>query len=406
LDVRQLSDVATLAAIVRGLRPFDQTGRLAAAVGMIGGGPFSTRAVPRTPPIPAWAWVDTGVQVLVCLDGILTAADGLGVYVSTLQPLTASGTWRANSGVLGAARAVFREVVQLAAMGPRDWCIVGHSYGGALALVLACLVADAGFASSVQVCTFGSPRPGDTSLSLRLLSFTVRRYMGNDDPVCRFPPTRAEAPVLTLSSGFAAASAWSQYAQPQGGVVLDQEGKATYRPLPPSTLPIVDFQLAGWALSDKGFLRTGHSMQQYQRRVDLGAALPTQQRPGVLSSAARELVLPLTAQAFTEVLPQGASTSSSPLEESTVAQGFVPPVFRAKAELIGGKYVVTWQGAVVLVGHSRSNARSLASALNRFLRVMQGASSADHTDFNASLASHWEVCTQATLGFNPPLVVT
>jgi hypothetical protein len=67
---------------------------------------------------------------------------------------------------------------------------------------------------------------------------------------------------------------------------------------------------------------------------------------------------------------------------------------------------VQWRSGTIMVGRNRSNARSLASKLNLFLRTMQGAASADHTSFNAQLANYWLVCTEATLGFNPALVVT
>ena len=89
-----------------------------------------------------------------------------------------------------------------------------------------------------------------------------------------------------------------------------------------------------------------------------------------------------------------------------MSQGYIPVQFRAKAELIGGQYVVTWMSGIVLIGHTKSNARSLANKLNLFLRTMQGASSADHTAFNNALASYWTVCSGSGLGFNPVLVVT
>jgi hypothetical protein len=90
-----------------------------------------------------------------------------------------------------------------------------------------------------------------------------------------------------------------------------------------------------------------------------------------------------------------------------MAQGYIPVIFRAKAtQLVSGDYGVQWFNGVVMMGHNRANARQLARKLNLLLRSIQGAASIDHTQFNAALANYWTVCTEASNGFNPPVVVT
>jgi Lipase (class 3) len=405
-DVRNLVDVATLAAIVRSLRPFDPVNAIPAALGMINGGPFDNRTFPRAPPLPAWLWCDTREQVIVCIDGILTTADGLNVFGSTLQPLSTVGNWSTNSALVDAADELMRQMAALLGRGPRHWCISGHSYGGSIACVLAALLSDGGFAKSVQVCSFGSPRPGSSSLASRLTRETVRRYMNDDDPVPRFPPRLTEAPLLVGAAGFGLAVQWGRYVQPQGGVVLDSMGHVHIHELPPFLLPITDLKLAGWAFSDRGFLATGHSMGEYLTRTLLAAAAGMPSAAPPVAGSQVEEQEQLTQQAFTLAVAGAATKVASPSEVSPVAQGYIPVLFRAKAELIGGNYVVTWMGNVVLTGHNRNNARSLAAKLNLFLRVMQGAASADHTNFNTSLANYWTVCSGAGIGFNPVLVVT
>jgi hypothetical protein len=406
IDVRRIADVQRLVKVLASLNPLDSFSRLPAAVADVAWPPFQFRFFDRMPPVPAWVWIDTGDQVIVSLAGILTPQDGLAVFTNSLQPLTRFGAFSAADQVLSAARSVFGALGDRFVGGPRSWVLNGHSYGGSIALVLAAVLAAAGVVQDVQICTFGSPRPGDFSLRDVLAHWTVRRYMSSDDPVPRFPPHPFEAPALTLFTPVLVASQWAQYVQPQGGVVLWPDGTITVGQRPPQLLPITDLTLAGWALSDRGFFATGHRVSEYAHRVDLAAAavLPSASNPIVGSPPERPAVLDAQTQ---QALATGAVPNPlSPLGGFPV-QGFIPPQFRAKAVKTGPLvYKVMWMGRNVLTGTNRSNARSLARGVNGWLRRMQGAQSADHTAFNASLADYWLVCVSSSLGFNPPLVVT
>src|SRR5579872_1868652 len=271
LDVRNLLDVQKLVHIVAALNPNTGYADVPSALARIGGGPFSTQLYPKSPPMPSWLYCDTGNQVIVAAAGITSPQDGLAVFASSLQPLAGVGTARIQGAALGAAQTMLGALQPRWVSGPRRWVLCGHSYGGATVLALACLLLERHLAQDVRVCTFGSPRPGDRSLADVLTAATVRRYMNAGDPVPRYPPHMSEAPTLTLAAGFPLALQWSRYTQPNGGVVLTSDGRTSAAQLPPSMLPLTDVQLLAWALSDRCFYATAHSIASYQIRVSLAA---------------------------------------------------------------------------------------------------------------------------------------
>lgn len=405
-DVRVLIDDALLLDVVAALDARNGYSLVPSALAALGGGPFSNRLIPRVPPAPAWLWCDTGDQVIVAASGISTPGDGLGVFASTLQPLSGPQAWKALASAVSVAQGMLAELRPLFLNGPRRWVLSGHSYGGALLAALAGLLGELRAVEDLQLLTFGSPRPGDSSLASYLTRYTVRRLMNTGDPVPRFPPHLTEAPTMTLLVPFGVALQWSRYLQPAGGLVLGNDGGLVVAELPAATLPVADAELLSWALSDRCFYATAHRVGEYQRRLSLAVAGSQSFTSSTLPGSRPEASAELTQQAF-QAAAAVASAVLTSLEVRPMAQGYIPPDFRAKAvRLVTGDYGVQWFTGTIMMGHNRTNARSLANKLNLFLRVMQGAASADHTAFNAALASYWTVCTEASLGFNPPLVVT
>lgn len=405
-DVRDIATAWKLSVVVAALNPLNGFAFLSPALEQLGVNGAPRRLFAARPGIPSFLWVDTGDQVLVFASGILTALDGLSVFAATLQPLFRVGTWAANDACVGAAGVMYTALGDRFPPGPRSWCLVGHSYGGSSLCALAGLLDSARVIADLQLLTFGSPRPGDATLRDELTKFTVRRIMGSDDPIPRFPPHLDEAPLLSAAAGFAVASRWASYTQPAGGMVVWPDGDLTTAQLPPQFIPVTDLSLLGWALSDRGFFATGHQISKYTQRLK-AAAFAAAQVAGMLSvGAAPEQAAALSPARFQAAQQGNLSPSLSP-PEVVMPQGYIPPTYRAKeVKVMPNVYVVQWMGMNVLTGTNRSNARSLARGLNAFLRRMQGAASAQHTDFNAALAAYWLVCVSSSLGFNPPLVVT
>jgi hypothetical protein len=406
LDVRDTHDALLLADTVAALNPLDHYKSVPDAVRQLTGGAASATLYPRSFPAPAWLWLDTATQVVVAFAGVLTAADGLGVFATTSLPPLRSDGWGGHPSCVIVARQALSRLAPTFGSGPRDWVLAGHSYGGGIAQTLAQLLAQASATRSVQVLTFGSPRPGDADLADKLSRFTVRRLMNAGDHIPRWPPHVDEAPLLLASLPSQFASSWPLYTQPGGGLVLSSAGELYVAPLPPVVPFAADLELGALVVGSQLFQATPHSISAYQSRLALARSSSTGVRVGPTvgswTEAAGLAIASKTGAPF-----GGGATLTTPLDGGTLVAGYIPPTYRADWHHMGGSiYKVTWMGQTVMTGSTRSNARSLAKHLNTYLSKMQGAASVDHANFEMALSAFWQVCTQASLGFNPPLNVT
>ena len=406
LNVRDIDSARYLAGLVNALYYPDRATAVPLLVKERYGGNVSPAVSPRLFPVPPWCWFDGDTQTVVAVTGVLTVADGLGVFAgSVLGPVPVS-TWGAHSLSLDAARAILPFLPVGSVFAPRDWVLTGHSYGGSIVCALAGLLVDSGLARSVNVLTFGSPRPGDAGQVTLLSRLPVRRYMTELDAVPRYPPHVDEAPALTLALPSPVARNFALFQQPYGGVVLYAGGTARAGALPPLVAATLEGQLALAALYRTIFASADHSMLEYIGRLDLvasgGKGLAAGPTVGSWTEAAAAAVMTTTGGG------QFAGETPTPSQNGgTSMAGYIPPAFRAVEHNMGANvYKVVWMGQTILTGQSKSNAHTLAKYFNSFLRRMQTADSADHGNFSVAWSQYWSVCTEATLGFNPPLEVT
>lgn len=405
-DVRTWRDTNAVLQLLPPLWPDLQPATWLAAASQLTSPPAAYATFFRSGYVPSWAWIDDGNTVGVWCSGVATPQQGVLLFASTTQALTTSGSWRANGITLVAAQTMLSQL-QLAGLGGRrQWLLVGHSYGGSALLVLAALLLQQLGPVTVQVVTFGSPRPGDVALSQALASSTVRRVMCDSDPVCRFPPKLWEGPTASLAAGLAVASVWAQYDQPAGGIQLDSRGNATAQPLPGNTLPIADVTLAQWAVGFNGPLSAAHSIQEYVRRVGAAAAGVIPQIGGALAAALAELAQPLDPAMFNAVANGAPAIPPSPLATGESPMGYVPPLYRAKVVKIGNAYTIQWMSGQIGIGTTKSNAKNIARHLNGLLSRFLTLKSLDHVQAPAQLTNWITAASSTGLGFNPPLNVT
>lgn len=98
--------------------------------------------------------------------------------------------WQAATEIVAAlgARAAARK---------RIWWLVGHSLGGAVAVMVAEKLRRSGQVGEMRVFTYGSPRPSDSGdTNMPWPSTNMWRYMLGGDRVCRQPPHSDEAQAL------------------------------------------------------------------------------------------------------------------------------------------------------------------------------------------------------------------
>jgi hypothetical protein len=406
LDVRRVTDSYSLLKLqsrIAGELLDTATAQNAFAVLAV---PVSSRLFRRSGGRPNWMWGLFGDTLIVVIDGVRTVAQGLELYASAGQPMTQTPFGGINSMVQLTMSNIFNQLLADVGTLPARVFLTGYSYGGAIALALGGqLVAIAG-GSTVQVCTFGSPRPGDAGLAGQLTRATVRRWMNADDPIPRFPPRWSEAPALTINAGFPAAYQWSLYVQPNGGVEVNFDGKLTATPLPGTIIPISDLTLSAWLTGVDAFSGEGHALGTYLARLGPVAAQMVGSNPSPTIGSNQEAQAPLSSPQFQRdaaVVAAPALESAQP-EVSTML--FVPPLHRPRVIQSFGQYRVDWEGFTICTTKTRSESKTIAKYIFKMCRELGDSNQIYNGSFQAAINVFLVAASNPTGGFSPVLTVT
>ena len=149
-----------------------------------------------------------------------------------------------NFGVIGTvplwyhnASRIFQKMDEDAANPNGKFMLVGHSYGGATALIVAARLLAADDTRTVSVLTFGSPKPGGLSLRRLLGNAAILTLVNDTDLVGAVPPNfQVFWPLLDFTSFFAM-NVWDLWRRPPNRARMDAAGVLTF-----NQDPILDFE--------------------------------------------------------------------------------------------------------------------------------------------------------------------
>jgi hypothetical protein len=405
LDVRQRGDCNTMSQLIQWLVEQDSGPRSIATLQLLTKGNAINLPVFSAGQTPAYWVLSDGANMIVVVAGATTAREGLDLIGGAMIPGIPVGIARCNAAAVIQAQIIEAVVTNLVPSFPQRVLAVGHSYGGAIAHVLA-----AGWHQfqpnlTVQLYTQGSPRVGDVRLAAVLDNIDKLRVMNFGDPVCFFPPHFAEAPFATIALGFIQAYNLSFWAHAGGGTVLDNQGNLYGSELPPISLIINDTSLLAWAAGVNGFLNSEHDSATYLRRMtNQGPAAPAPPVDPFRAGFKGELALPLTP----------AELAAGPINGPLLQEGkgtvafssvFIPVAYRWKPVKIGQVWWATWQGLQVVACQSHSQAKSICKAFNKSLKVLQNASSVSKGIMLSTWGSYLVAAGASTAGFTPVLTV-
>lgn len=399
-------DMATLSALVEYLTDADITYRNPVWINSALGRRFQQYSVFWTESFTPGHFVAWNPdQMVLGIMGASTPRLFLNLFTGAFFPMVKAGAANVNRGTLPAAQQIVTNVSAAVPNFPLSLVIVGHSYGGALAQSVAAILAPQLPGTTIQVLTLGSPRIGDTSLSAAMGGVTLMRVFNEGDLIPRFPTHFSEAPTGMIALGLVATYQWNQFVQAGGGHVLDSLGRLAAQQLPALNYPILDVDLALWLQSRNALLSNEHSDHTYTTRLSLGASsTPAPAPPENVAGFKGELQPFLSDEVF---LAGPVAGPALLLMGGLIVQSvYIPPQFRFKWLKVGLDYQVIWMSLLIAKGVSKSNARTMAKAGNKMLRVMQTLKSVDHTQFGAALQQYLAVASSSTNGFQPVLTVT
>lgn len=147
--------------------------------------------------------------------------------------------------------------------------IVGHSYGGAAALVLAARYRFWNPARKIRFLTFGCPKPGDQALANLIATCEGMNLANDNDLIPVFPPDFTTLFPVMLALGAPALAVWKNWIRPVNQVKLDANGN-----LDPNNLPQTDFDtLEAIAIRVLANLDlnpiVGHPIEEYIARLTI-----------------------------------------------------------------------------------------------------------------------------------------
>lgn len=405
-DVRSLAFSLKLLSVSETLYPEGQTTATQKAVADFIGPGHDVFIFSRNSLLPPFVIADTGDAVYCWVSGVHNARQGLSVLVNASGQLEEVGDWKSNPLFIASGRSIFDTLIKRVGGLGKRWYLVGHSYGGALLSVTALLLKATYPEDEVQLCTFGSPRPGNDEMCAKMRSLIVRRWMNEGDPVPRFPPHFLEAPAASATAGYAVSRNWSSYGQPRGGVVLHSDGTFQSRPLPPLNYPIQDAVLADWITGVGGIQVAQHTLVYYRANMTAALLRLTDVSPGVTVGSVADKGEKLSLGEFIKLATGAAVPGADSITAEVGKVTYIPMGDRATVTRVGVEYAVVWQNGVVGAGKTLAGARALKRDFNKMLRSLQNLGFLNRTAFLAAWGEYISAASTPGLGFEPVMVVT
>jgi len=147
--------------------------------------------------------------------------------------------------------------------------LVGHSYGGAVAALVAARLRQWNRTRSIQLLTFGAPKPGDNRLIHRISTVTQVAFVNTDDPVPQIPPGGR---LLTMLSAYVpeiVRPRWGAWVGLRGRVALTPEGGRIPQPPAEDLFPQVRSAVVNTLANQPVPEFLAHDMAEYARRLGL-----------------------------------------------------------------------------------------------------------------------------------------
>lgn len=190
-----------------------------------------------------------------------------------LQALTSS-VGVTNYGVYGtlpvwetAARRIATRITNAGGDPDGQIVLVGHSYGAAVACLLAARFRSYRPNRYIRLLTAGCPKPGDDRLIAILNTVQQRHLVNIDDPVTFLPPSRSDLGLLEWLIPPGTSLAWSNWIRPRNVIGLRRDGTRVDNPQAESIFSLLLRILREWINGNGIEALTAHTIDEYARRT-------------------------------------------------------------------------------------------------------------------------------------------
>lgn len=166
-----------------------------------------------TPFVPAGVIAVIGTTAVVWLTGTTNFSQlALQAFYFGTGPLN-QGLY-STSGIDETAALAIADQINAAGAGTAERIVLtGHSFGGAICMVLACKMLIANPGRDVSLLTLGAPKPGDQRLINRIVRLFQVHYANERDPIPYMPPRGLTFIALTPIIGPVLSLIWPTFAR-------------------------------------------------------------------------------------------------------------------------------------------------------------------------------------------------
>lgn len=360
---------------------------------------------PATSDTPAFFVGDVGGTSVIAIAGTSTLLQGSLLVESYVNGITDLPTDPNNLYLKSVASTIFNTMRAAQVGAQQNVEIVGHSLGGAVAVVLAQVLGQLATGQAVRIRSYGAPKPGGQSVMRVASGLKIGRWMCTDDPVPLVMPTIGDDIALALIYGALSLVRVEYFLQPWGGLNIDPGGNITSGVFPSTAVLDPITEIAAWMLSLYTFAGSPHNISAYVDRLTLakngaGVKDTTPERvgthsvaesphSGAISAIARAARRALSAQEATQNLGGG---------RPTIPEDWIPVVRR-----IGGIYTVEAGGAVLTLSTRKTSARAIAGSLRQFLYHVQRAGLVEVDGLQKWVDGYLQAAQEGSAGFTPTL---
>jgi Lipase (class 3) len=257
-------------------------------------------------------------------------------------------------------------VQSIAGSAPSSIVFTGFSWGGAAALIAAVLSSQQFPQANVYAVTFGSPKPGDSTLASRIAQLQTVRVFASTDPIPLLPPNVAQCPSAYAVLPLVVTAPWLFYAQTGLGIELRSTGISGVGQYPSQVITPLALSLVQQGFSTAFVQVPGHDIAGYGaalRVSGLSEAWPAQSAapsPAPVGGETTQPPLPPRGFAFNLIGGGGASSMA-----------YIAPALQARTALLGSHpriYAVQWMGQIIAQCDTKSAAHTIARNVNRMCR--------------------------------------
>lgn len=297
------------------------------------------------------------------------------------------------------------------ATGTKRIDLVGHSYGGAVALNILGQAKNWNSIQDVYATTFGSPSPGTYQFCQELPTDSCTRVFFMDDPVPLIPPSLNNNSYVPMLVNRATYDSYNQFGQPSGGVALMPDGSTQPATAPGASLRSVPSNLAAWLFSVATGRNNPHSMSRYNSVLGYFSSSYVHAVPAATPAPVRvtpSAIQPPAATATTSMIvgrtniqtANNLSAQAAPAPGTAIDQ---PEEKIARVVRIGRLYAVLLNGLQIATTTNRRQAHSIARNLNSHLRTLQNTANWDANALWLGYGDYVAACAKPDGEFNPPM---